>query len=314
MRKNKVLVTCPPMLGAIDYFSDLFEKSNMEAVAPRIVQTLSEQELMDLVPGVDGWIIGDDPATKQVLEAGKAGKLKAAIKWGIGVDNVDISACKRLNIPFDNTPFMFGAEVADLAMSYVTALARHTFEIDRGVRQFEWPKPIGVSLAGKVVALIGYGDIGQNTAKRLLAANMKVYVYDPSYKGNKTDGLDFKVWPESLIEADFIVVNCALTPSSHHLLNQEIFESKVKKGVKIINVGRGPIIDQPALERALQNEVVDSAALDVFEREPLEMDSVIRLHPRCILGSHNASNTIDAVINASEVAITKLKEFLDRQQ
>jgi D-3-phosphoglycerate dehydrogenase len=314
MRKNKVLVTCPPMLGAIDCFSDLFEKFNMEAVTPRIVQTLSEQELMDLVPGVDGWIIGDDPATKQVFEAGKAGKLKAAIKWGIGVDNVDISACKRLNIPFDNTPFMFGAEVADLAMSYVTALARHTFEIDRGVRQFEWPKPIGVSLAGKVVALIGYGDIGQNTAKRLLAANMKVYVYDPGYMGNKTDGLDFKVWPESLIEADFIVVNCALTPSSHHLLNQEIFESKVKKGVKLINVGRGPIIDQPALERALQNEVVDSAALDVFEREPLEMDSVIRLHPRCILGSHNASNTIDAVINASEVAITKLKEFLDRQQ
>lgn len=314
MRKNKVLVTCPPMLGAIDRFYDLFEKFNMEAVTPKLVQTLSEQELIDLVPSVDGWIIGDDPATKQVFEAGKAGKLKAAIKWGIGVDNVDISACKRLNIPFDNTPFMFGAEVADLAMSYVTALARHTFEIDRGVRQFEWPKPVGVSLAGKVVALIGYGDIGQNTAKRLLAADMRVYVYDPSYRASKADGLDFKVWPESLIEADFIVVNCALTTSSYHLLNQEIFESKLKKGVKVINVGRGPIIDQAALEWALQNGVVDSAALDVFEREPLEEDSFIRLHPRCILGSHNASNTIDAVINASESAITKLKEFLESKQ
>lgn len=314
MKKAKVLVTCPPMIGSLVHFSNLFEKFNMEVVTPKIVQTLSENELIDLVPKVDGWIIGDDPATRRVFEAGKAGKLKAAIKWGIGIDNVDTFACKKLGIPFDNTPFMFGAEVADLAVSYVTALARHTFEIDRGVRCFEWPKPIGVSLAGKVVAIVGYGDIGKNTAKRLLAADMRVNVYDPRFEPKKTKNFDFKLWPESLEEADFIVINCSLTASSHHLLDQEIFESKVKKGVKVINVGRGPVIDQAALELALKTGVVDSAALDVFEREPLETDSSIRSHPRCILGSHNASNTIDAVIKASEAAITKLKDFLDYQQ
>ena len=301
------------MLGALDHLPVLFEKYNMDVITPKIVQTLTEKELMYLLPEVDGWIIGDDPATKQVFEAGKAGRLRAAVKWGVGVDNIDISTCINLGIPFDNTPYMFGPEVADLAMSYVTALARHTFEIDRGVRKFEWPKPIGMSLAGKVVALIGYGDIGKNTAKRLLAASMKVYVYDPSYSAKIDQELEFKSWPESLNEADFIIVNCALTASSHHLLNNEIFESKLKKGVKVINVGRGPIIDQIALENALRNGVVDSAALDVFEREPLDIDSFIRLHPRCILGSHNASNTLDAVIKASEVAITKLKVFLERQ-
>ena len=95
------------------------------------MQTLSVAELKDLVPQHDGWIIGDDPATRAVFEARKARKLKAAVKWGIGVDNVDFSACADLDIPIINTPDMFGAEVADIAMGYVIALARETFQIDR---------------------------------------------------------------------------------------------------------------------------------------------------------------------------------------
>jgi D-3-phosphoglycerate dehydrogenase len=103
------------------------------------VQTLSVEELKELVPQHDGWIIGDDPATREVFMAGKAGKLKAAVKWGIGVDNVDFDACKDLGIPIVNTPNMFGGEVADIAVGYVIALARETFQIDDGIRQGSGP-------------------------------------------------------------------------------------------------------------------------------------------------------------------------------
>ena len=307
----RVLITCPPMLGMIDSFQSLFSKHGWDVCAPRVVQALSVEELIKLVPQHDGWIIGDDPATRAVFEAGKNGFLKAAVKWGIGVDNVDFRACKDLEIPITNTPNMFGAEVADVAMGYVIALARETFQIDDGVRQGQWPKPRGISLSGKTVALVGYGDIGKNTAKRLLAADMHVIAYDPFAPDAADMGnVERATWPQRIEEADFLVVTSALTESSRHMVNEDGL-AQAKRGVRVINVGRGPVIDQVALEGALKFGRVYSAALDVFEDEPLPMDSYLLVHPRCILGSHNASNTADAVARTSEIAIEKLSRFLN---
>lgn len=306
----KILVTCPPMLGMIDSFSAIFDKRGVAVTAPKVVQTLSIEELIQLLPQHDGWIIGDDPATREVFTAGKAGQLKAAVKWGIGVDNVDFTACKDLGIPITNTPNMFGAEVADIAMGYVIALARETFQIDDGIRQGHWPKPRGISLAGKTVALVGFGDIGKSTARRLLAADMEVIAYDPAAPASpELSAVQRATWPNRVEEADFILATCSLTPSSRHMINADVF-AKAKPGVRVINVGRGPVIDEPALEAALKSGKIYSAALDVFEVEPLPMDAYLRIHPRCIFGSHNASNTADAVTRTSEIAIAKLMGFL----
>lgn len=310
----KVLVTCPPMLGMIDSFMPIFERYKLEVTAPDVVQTLSEDQLKEIVPLHDGWIIGDDPATSSVLRTGRAGKLRAAVKWGIGVDNVDFDACEQLGIPITNTPNMFGAEVADIAMGYIIGLARQTFEIDRGVREGVWPKPSGISLSGKTVALVGYGDIGKNAAKRMIAADMHVIAYDPFAEDSSSlRGVEREEWPRRLEEADFIVITCALTKSSYHLLSESSL-NLAKPGVRVVNVGRGPVVDEKALENALKAEKVFSAALDVFETEPLEMDSYLRQHPRCIFGSHNSSNTSDAVSRTSELAITLITEFLARRE
>jgi len=192
----------------------------------------------------------------------------------------------------------------------VIALARQTFEIDRGVRAGEWPKPSGISLAGKIVALVGYGDIGKNTARRLLDADMHVISYDHYAPDDSAmPQVQRATWPQRLNEADFIVINCALTPSSHHMLNAEVL-AQCKPGVRVVNVGRGPVIDEPALEAALKSGQVFSAALDVFESEPLPLHSTLRSHSRCVLGSHNASNTADAVERTSCAAIGHLVGFL----
>jgi len=306
----KILVTCPPMLGMIDSFRHLFEKYDIELTTPNVEQLMSVDELIKIVPQHEGWIIGDDPATREVFEAGKSGNLKAAVKWGVGVDNVDFDACVDLAIPIINTPDMFGREVADIAMGYVISLARETYEIDRAVRDGDWIKPRGISLSGKSVALIGFGDIGQNTAKRLQASDMKVIVYDPFAKLNPDlSEIEIETWPNRIDEADFIVVTCSLTESSYHMVNAEVF-SQAKRGVRIINVGRGPVIDESSLENALNSGRVYSVALDVFEVEPLPMSSYLRTHPHCIFGSHNASNTVDAVERTSHIAIQKLFDFL----
>lgn len=306
----RVLVTCPPMLGMIDEFIPVGAQRGFELVPAKVTQTLSEDELVELLPQYDGWIIGDDPATRRVFEAGKAGSLKAAVKWGIGVDNVDFAACKDLDIPIINTPNMFGGEVADVAVGYVIGLARHLFEIDRGIRDGHWPKPAGMSLAGKHVALVGYGDIGRSTARRLTAFDMSIVVYDPGIEG---DGgvpvVQRAVWPQRIDEADFIVFTCSLNARNRHMLNAEVL-AQCKAGVQVINVARGPLIEEPALIDALQSGRVGAAALDVLEIEPLPPGSPLRSMPRCVFGSHNGSNSRDAVRRASHEAMNRIFGFL----
>ena len=307
----KILVTCPPMLGLIDEFRGPAAEQGFELVPAKVTQTLSEDELIALLPAYDGWIIGDDPATRRVFEAGKAGRLKAAVKWGIGVDNVDFAACKALGIPIINTPQMFGGEVADVAVAYVIGLARHLFEIDRGVRAGGWPKPPGMSLAGKRVGLVGLGDIGRALAARLLACEMRITAYDPGVAPEAGPaGIERARWPDRVDEADFLVFTCSLNEKNRHMLNADVL-ARCKPGVRVVNVARGPLIDEAALAAALQAGHVAAAALDVFEIEPMPADSPLRAMPQCVFGSHNGSNTRDAVRRASQEAMGRLFGFLD---
>jgi D-3-phosphoglycerate dehydrogenase len=306
----KILVTCPPMLGQIDRFRPAFTQRGAELTCPSVVQTLSVAELSEIVPQHDGWIIGDDPATREVLDAGKRGRLKAAVKWGIGVDNVDLAAAKELGLPITNTPFMFGREVADIAMGYVVALARETFLIDREVRAGRWPKPAGISLAGRTGAVAGFGDIGRNIARRMLAADMKVIAFDPMFSpAAGLESVEQGVWPNGVERADFLVLACNLTANNRHMVNESVLAS-AKAGLRVVNVARGPLIDEVALVSALRSGHVHSAALDVMEIEPLPADSPLRNFERCVFGAHNSSNTVDAVTRASERAIDLLFEML----
>lgn len=298
------------MLGMKEHFVPILESYGVEAVCPDVIQTLTVEELIELVPKHDGWIIGDDPATAEVFEAGKAGCLKAAVKWGIGVDNVDFDACNRLGIPIINTPDMFGPEVADIALGYVIALARETFFIDRAIRKGEWPKNRGISLAGKKVGVIGQGDIGFNTATRLLACGMDVIAWDPGVSESRDSRIKMIAWPEQVEDCDFLVFTCSLNDKNRHMLNKEILD-KCKQDVRIVNVARGPLVNEVDLCSALEVGKVHSAALDVFEEEPLPMESPLREMPLCIFGSHNGSNTSDAVMKTNERAIERLMGFLN---
>lgn len=305
-----VLVTCPPMLGQIDTFMSYAAERGLKLHAAKVTQTLTVEELIARLPDYDGWIIGDDPANRAVFEAARQGRLRAAVKWGIGVDNVDFDACRDLDIPITNTPQMFGAEVADVATGFVIGLARQLFLIDRGVRAGNWPKPAGISLAGRRAGVIGLGDIGRNTVTRLQALGMIVTAYDPGIEGDAgIAGLRRAAWPEAVEEQDVIVLTCALNRHNHHMINADIL-ARCKPGIRIVNVARGPLIDEAALIEALASGHVHSAALDVFEDEPLAQDSPLRDYERVILGTHNGSNTIDGVIRASHAAIDHLAGFL----
>ncbi|WP_421133883.1 phosphoglycerate dehydrogenase [Alteromonas sp. A079] len=307
---HKVLVTCPPMLGQFHKFIEPAKKLGIELIPAKTTQVLTEEALIALLPGFDGWIIGDDPATRQVFEAGVKGNLKAAVKWGIGVDNVDFDACKDLCIPIINTPNMFGGEVADVGIALMLGLARHTHSIDRGVREGGWPKPAGISISGKHIGVVGFGDIGRNLIKRLSGFDVTVTAYDPGVEGNQ--GFDFvkrMPFPDGLSECDFLIFTCALTKQNYRMLNKTTLAA-MKPGSRVVNVARGPLIDEKALVQALQSGHIAAAALDVFEIEPLPMESELRALSHCILGSHNSSNTVEGVDRATFKALEEIAGFL----
>ena len=182
------------------------------------------------------------------------------------------------------------------------------YVVDRGVRAGLWPKPAGLSLAACEAALVGYGNIGQAIATRLLACGVRVSVYDP--RATAVSGeCRLRTWPENLESADFLVLACALTESSRHLIDARAL-ARCKPGVRIVNVSRGALIDESALVAALEDGRVYSAALDVFETEPLPAVSPLRRQERCVFGSHNASNTVHAVTRASRRAIEILMALL----
>ena len=307
---KKILITCPPMLGLKEELIPIIQEAGFEPICPNVTQTMSEEDLLELVPMCEGWIIGDDMASRRIFEKGVSGRLEGAVKWGIGVDNVDLEACKELGLPISNTPGMFGNEVADVALGYLLSLARNLHVIDKGVRAGSWPKSIGMSLDGKVAGIVGYGDIGKNTVARCQAFGLRTNVYDPGVQnvGRSSKKCD---WPQYLEECDFIVFTCSLNAHNRHMLNSDVLES-CKDGVRVVTVARGPLICETSLVAALKSGKVHSAALDVFEKEPLPMDSELRNFDTCIFGSHNSSNTVEGAMRASLIAIEMITQMLSK--
>ena len=309
----QILVTCPPMIGMIDSFTKDFEQANFAVTVPNFSQEMKESDLCDILGNFDGWIIGDDPASRKVISAGCSGRLKACMRWGVGTDNVDFDAFEEFNLPVENTPGVFGREVADLACHYVTGLARSTYQIDKSAKSGEWHKPIGQSLWAAKAVIVGFGDIGQNLAKRLRAHDMDVYFVDPNVSQLSAGQLAKKAtWPHIMSHVDFVIFTAPLTRATHHMFNMKCLDY-IKPGMGLVNVGRGPLVEEDALIEGLSRGVISSAALDVFELEPIAMEThskLLEFSDRLILGSHNGSNTKEAVAAVSKMCIARLYEFL----
>lgn len=295
------------MLKQIDAYRSIFESKGVELIAPEVVQVMTEEELVELVPQMDGWIIGDDPANERVFTEGAQGNLKAAVKWGVGVDNVDFDACDKLGIPITNTPGMFGNEVSDVAIGMMLNLTRKLHVIDSAVRKGEWIKPVGNSTAGKKAGIVGFGDIGRAIGKKLKAFDMEVIAYDPF--AAEENGIGIRQFPQEVETLDYLFLACALNDSTYHLVNSEVLHA-LKSSCYVINVSRGPLIDEKALIECLDRNGIAGAGLDVFEVEPLPQDSPLHRFDNCMFGSHNGSNTKEAVDKTSYRAIELLFTFL----
>lgn len=308
--KKKILITAPPFVLIRDEITSRMNQSIFEVTWQSGHQQLDEKQLMALTPNFDGWILGDDPCTRDVLEFANRGLLRAVVKWGVGTDNIDFDAIDEFKIRFKNTPGMFGNEVADLALGYLIMLFRRILETHHSVLEGKWLKPSGNSLANKEIAIIGFGDIGRNLTKRLLACNAKVNVYElDNVLAADQIAIDFLSWPSRIEEMDALILACPLTEVNKGMIDSRILQ-RMKRNAVIINVSRGKLIKENDLVAALRNATIAGAALDVYEIEPLPSTSGLRECSNVIFGTHNASNTKEAVVRTSLRTLEIMQELL----
>jgi D-3-phosphoglycerate dehydrogenase / 2-oxoglutarate reductase len=303
---ERVLITCRQMQNCIDVFRPRLDEHELELVLPEIVQQPSEEGLIEIIGGFDGMIAGDDPLSARVLEHAK--RMRIISKWGVGIDGIDLDAAHALGIPVTNTPGVFGGEVADLALGYVIMLARQLHRIDASVRAGGWFKHEGRSLSDKVLGIAGFGSIGQAVARRGQGFGMRVVAHDVADAANATaEELDVEMLgrDELFEQSDFLVLCSPLTAETRHMAGERTL-ALMQAGSFLVNVGRGPLVNEPALVEALDSGRVAAAALDVFEEEPLPESSPLRRFEQCVFGSHNASNTREGVLRASARAVDNL--------
>lgn len=294
----------------MDAFRSRFDERGIELIEPPVVQQLSEQRLEELLDGVDGIIAGDDPLTARVLA--RADSLQVISKWGVGTDGIDTEAARKRGIAVTRTPNVFGEEVADVAIGYLVTLARQLHRLHLSVLAGDWLKVEGTSLHGKTVGIVGFGDIGRAVARRAAGFGMRLLTCDPDEIARPAAeiGASPVELDVLLAESYALVLCCPLTPETRHVIDADAL-GRMANGSILINVARGPLVDERALVDALESGRIAAAALDVFEQEPLADDSPLRRFEQCVFGTHNGSNTTEAVLRASERAVDNLLRELE---
>lgn len=305
-----VLVTCRQMQVELPRHRERIEKLGFDVIAPELGgrQQFTASDLLEFSPRLVGIIAGDDDLSREFF-AGSA-LLKAVIRWGIGMDSVDHEAAREHGVIVRNTPGVFGLEVADSAFGYILNLVRGYVEVDTAVRRGEWPKVEGVTLAGAKLGVVGFGVIGREIAKRGKGFGMEVVAFDP-FVESAPEGVSMVDLDTLMSTSRFIVLACPLTPDTHHLIDADRL-ALVRPDAYLVNVARGPVVRELDLIEALKSGQLAGAALDVFEIEPLPMESQLRGLPNVVLGAHNASNTREGVVRASDAAVDFLIEELSR--
>ncbi len=287
-----VLVSAPYMIPVIDQFRPLLERYGIELMIAPVSERLNEEELLALAGKFEGALCGDDQYTARVLEA-CAPRLKVISKWGTGIDSIDQQAAARLGIMIGRTPNAFTLPVADTVFGYMLAFVRRQPWMDRAMKQGIWDKIPGRSLSECTLGVIGVGNIGKAVIRRARAFGMHIFGNDiveiaPDFI--RENEFQMTSLEDLLHRADFVSLNCDLNPTSYHLMNQRTL-AWMKPTAVLINTARGPVVDEPALVQALQNGVIAGAALDVFEKEPLPLDSPLRQMDNVMLAPHNANSS-----------------------
>jgi D-3-phosphoglycerate dehydrogenase len=276
---------------------------------------LTGPSLQQALQAADGVIVRSGThLTAEVLE--NAGKLKAVVRAGVGVDNIDVAAATRRGIVVMNTPGGNTVSAAEHTITMLLALARHIPAADSSTKQGKWErgKFVGSQLAGKTLGIIGLGRIGREVARRAAGLDMKVIGYDPVMSPERAAQLGIESLPDLdhvLPHCDFLTVHTPLTPETRDLIGAREL-ALMKPGSRILNCARGGIINEESLVEALRSGHLAGAALDVFVEEPPAADHPLLKMPNVVVTPHLGASTVEAQESVAREAAQLMIDFLTR--
>src|SRR5487761_284497 len=312
MNPQKKIVLTEPMPLVKDELSIMEKEAHVE-----LLGSTDHDLILIRARDADVLMVVYAKVTSDMIES--ATRLKGIIKYGVGVDNIDVSKATELGIIVANVPDYAIETVADHAMGLLLSLARRIMMSDRMMRARawgNWASPpnslLGLDLKGKTLGLVGIGRIGKAVAERAHSFGMNVIASDPyvSEQIAKEMHVDLQPFDEVIGRSDFISLHSPLTDETRGIINAKTI-SKMKPGVFIINTARGPLVEHLDLVNALREGRVGGAALDVFQREPPQADDPIFQLDNVVLTPHIAWYTNEALRRLEMTAAQQAVEILN---
>jgi phosphoglycerate dehydrogenase-like enzyme len=277
---------------------DLLAESPLDVRLAHKDRPLDEAELVELVRGCAGLIVGIDPVTERVLAAGP---LRVVVKYGSGTDNIDLGAAERLSVKVSSTPGANARSVAELTIALLLALARHVVAHDRAARAGAWSRVGGLELAGKRLGVVGYGAVGREVARLAACLGMEVVAHDPFVDAAE---VALVALDELLASSDAVSLHVPLDDSTRGMIGARALE-RMRSGALLVNTARGGLVDEDALADALASGRLGGAALDAFAVEPPIGSRLLGLE-NVVLSPHAGAATAEAARRTALQAVRQL--------
>src|SRR5437660_5274877 len=276
---------------------------------------LTGDPLQEAMRAADGMIVRSGTrVTAELLE--NPGKLRAVVRAGVGVDNIDVAAATRKGIVVMNTPGGNTVSTAEHTLTLLLSLARHIPAADQSLHSKKWERTkfVGTQLAGKTVGIVGLGRVGREVARRAAGMDMKVIGFDPFLAPDKAAQLGIESVADIdllLPRCDFLTVHTPLTDETRNLIDARRL-ALLSRGARVLNCARGGIINEQALAEDLRSGHLAGAALDVFEQEPPPADHPLLKLPNVFVTPHLGASTVEAQASVAREAAQLLVDFLTR--
>lgn len=299
----KIAITTSSFAQFSDEPLQLLESKGIEVAINPYGRALTEEEAISFLSGCIGVAAGTEPLTEKVMKA--LPELKVISRCGAGMDSVDLSAAKELDIIVKNTPDGPTRAVAELVLGYALSLLRYVSAMDRDMRSGVWKKRMGFQLQGKKIGIVGFGRIGRSVGELFHCMGCEIAFFDPhvaetsEYKKMELDPM--------LAWADIVTLHCPAQKGNALLDKKRI--ASMKKGAWLINAARGGLIDESALYEAIASGALSGAAIDVFTEEPYK-GKLMDL-PSVIVTPHIGSYAQESRITMEVDTIKNLLESLD---
>ncbi len=309
-----ILATAGTIAGIGAKSADFMRKNGCKVTIAKPFRAQSAAELQRLLPGIQAVYAGPDEFSAELLASQEAAELRIISRWGVGFERIDVDAATAHGIVIAYTPGMLDEAVADYTFALLLGIARRIHTAHATMSAGEWAPQWGHDVHGKTLGIIGCGRIGTAVARRAAGFNLRVLACDPApNEAAKNFGVEFVPLDSLLAQSDFVSLHAAVTPETKGLIGEAQLK-QMKPNAHLINTGRGALVDEAALARALNDGGLAGAAVDAFVEEPLPAEHPFRTAKNLLLAPHQASFSNETGRKVSAACAEAIVDLMNGQR